>query len=106
MLQQFMKERNHSNVIFVIHTNIVRKDTLNSHVTTVHVGKKQFKCDICKTDFGRKYTLNNHIEAIHEGKKQFKCEICDTRFTSKHVMKGHIATIHEGKKRNQMRHTV
>ena len=42
--------------------------------------------------------MNGHITTIHEGRKPFKCDICNAEFTSRQDMKGHITTIHEGKK--------
>ena len=51
---------------------------MNVHVTTVHDGKKQFKCDICNAKFRLKCMLNQHVATVHEEKKQFKCEINET----------------------------
>ena len=56
---------------------------LNRHVTTFHEGKKQFKCEICTTNFGQKVTLKVHVAAVHEGKKSFQCfqcDICNAKF--------------------------
>ena len=71
---------------------------LNTHVATVHEGKKAFKCGICTAEFTSKHSMRGHIATVHEGTKAFKCGICNAEFTSKHGMKGHIGTIHEGKK--------
>ena len=71
-------------------------------VTTVHEGKKQFKCNICNTNFGKKDHLNRHVKAVHEEKKQFFCEICVVQLKSKLGMMEHIAAIHGGIKKNQI----
>ena len=54
---------------------------------------KQFKCDICITNFALKSNLKQHVgtvhegkkhvTAVHEGKKQFKCDICNGNFGEK-----------------------
>ena len=67
---------------------------MNKHVSTVHEGKKQFKCDICNSNFGEKGTLKKHVATVHEGKKQFKCDICNAKFGQKGHMNKHITTVH------------
>jgi len=37
-------------------------------VTSVHEGKKPFKCEICDVQFGVKHGLNEHVASVHEGK--------------------------------------
>ena len=49
----------------ICNTNFAQKSTLNTHVLTVHEGKKQFKCAICDATFGKKSTLYNHVETAH-----------------------------------------
>ena len=39
--------------------------------------------------------MRHHISSVHEGKKPFKCEICDVTFAKKGHMKNHISSIHE-----------
>ena len=68
---------------------------LSVHVTSVHEGKKPFKCDICSRGFGVKGNLNDHVKEVHEGKKPFKCDICDTKFARKSHLKNHITSVHE-----------
>jgi KRAB domain-containing zinc finger protein len=91
-----MKERNHSNVAFVI---IVVLCSLKRHVLSVHEGKKPFKCNICDATFAKNSNMKNHFSAVHEGKKPFKCIICDATFSENRNMKNHFSEVHEGKKR-------
>ena len=39
--------------------------------------KKSFKCEICGSNFTRKANLEKHSSSVHEGKKPFKCDNCD-----------------------------
>ena len=39
---------------------------MNGHIATIHVGTKQFKCDICNANFGHKSVLNRHVATVHE----------------------------------------
>ena len=39
-----------------------------------------FQCNICETNYGEKGTLNKHFTTVHEGRKQFKCDICNSNF--------------------------
>ena len=60
-----MNERSHTNVAFVkmaLLATIVKK----RHVTSVHEGKKPFKCDICDAKFDEKSKLKKHITSVHE----------------------------------------
>ena len=43
-----------------------------------------------------KFSLKDHISSLHEGKKPFKCDICGSSFSRKHYLKVHIA-YHEKK---------
>ena len=66
---------------------------MNKYVTTVHEGKKPFKCNICDAGFVSEADLNRLNASVHEGRKvqcdfcvssftkenNFQCSICDTR---------------------------
>ena len=79
-----------------MHFKFSQKGGLNTHIESVHAGKKPFKCKICDASFYLKRHLNGHIESVHEGKKPFKCNICDACFFLKGKLKGHIESVHEG----------
>ena len=53
---------------------------MSVHISSIHEGKKPYKCKNC----------DQHIPSKHEGKEPFKCQICD--------LSRHVSSIHEGKK--------
>ena len=63
-----MKERDNSNVTFVMLSLEKRAIGISKHVSTVHEGKKQ-KCDICNADFKSKQGMKGHIATLHGGKR-------------------------------------
>ena len=75
-----------------------KNDTMGKYPTSVHTGKKTFKCDMCDKNFVDKQVISRHIASVHEGKKPFKCEICESSFSNKRNLKLHIASVHESKK--------
>ena len=38
---------------------------LESHMNTVHLKIKPYKCDVCELCFAIKKTLNNHVNSVH-----------------------------------------
>ena len=73
-----------------------QKSSNNTHVISVHEGKKPFKCDIFDRRWSRKSSMN--VASIHEGKNTLKCDICDYRCPQKGDMNKYIALVHEAKK--------
>ena len=72
------------------------KHNLESHIASVHEGKKPHQCSICKKKFTQKGSLDAHVKNVHtEKKEEFKCEICNLNYSSKRVLKEHIELIHE-----------
>ena len=68
----------------------VQKDSLKQHVSLIHDGKVPFKCEICD--------LSGHISSTHEVKKPFKCKTCEYKCAQKDSLKQHVLSVHEGKK--------
>ena len=85
------EEKCHSNAAYVIQA-LHKRDKWTGPITSVHKGKKPFKCNICDASFTRKGSLNIHMGSVHEGKKLFKCSICDTGFVEKSKLNDYIAT--------------
>ena len=47
------------------------------------------KCHICGK-FYEKRNLNRHISTVHEGKRDYKCEYCGLEFASAQTLKIHV----------------
>ena len=43
--------------------------------TRQHKVKKDFKCDVCDARFTKKTSVNSHIASVHEGKKSFYFQV-------------------------------
>ena len=41
---------------------------------------------MCQSNFGRKQSLQTHIRSIHGEKESFKCEICEAKFSQGHFL--------------------
>ena len=61
----------------------------------MHVGLKQFKCDVCDYSCVHRGQLKEHRELKHEG-KLLKCETCSKSFSSRAGYYTHKKT-HDGK---------
>ena len=66
----------HCLVIFYFHFNILdcgkkfkRKFDLNRHRVTVHLGVRNFPCDLCGKRFADMKDMNRHKNAVHYGMK-------------------------------------
>ena len=55
-------------------------------------GKRDY-CDLCENTF---HNLKYHISFVHEGQGNCKCNICGKHFTSMGILKRHINIFHEG----------
>jgi KRAB domain-containing zinc finger protein len=81
-----------------------RKDELNKHSETVHLGKTtDFMCDICDKSFGLNANLQTHINSIHKKVKRFYCGLCEYSSYTRHGIKRHTKS-HLGKKEYKCDH--
>jgi KRAB domain-containing zinc finger protein len=70
---------------------------LEKHSKAVHLGKKDFKCDICDKAFSFKGNLNKHVNRIHKEVKNYSCQLCNyTTFTNQELKK-HLIVQHVDK---------
>ena len=56
---------------------------------------KLWECTICGNELSSKHNLESHISSIHEGKKPFQCNICNKNFTQKGSLQVGVVTIEE-----------
>ena len=45
-------------------SNFRKKDRMDTQVSSDHVGKKTFRCEICEKSFANVTKLNEHISAL------------------------------------------
>lgn len=59
------------------------------------------KCDDYEKQFVQNSPLNTHISSVHEGKKPYFFDICNNYFNKKAKLNEHIASTHSDKKKLQ-----
>ena len=52
---------------------------LRTHISTVHLGTKPFKCNVCSRAFARKSYLIQHGQ-VHAEVKRYQCDLCKTAY--------------------------
>ena len=74
---------------------IFEKSNLKRHLSTVHEGKKDHKCDYCGKEYFEKKRLNHHIKREHDKIRDEKCNQCEKLFFSKELVQKHIRNFHK-----------
>ena len=59
------------------------KESLKSHVLSVHKKERPFKCNECQYSSSDNGKLKRHILSVHKGERLFKCNECDKGFSQK-----------------------
>ena len=65
-LIQFMRERSHESVHFVIKAFLVEEVLMQKHIDSVHERKKTDKCSNCDYNCSEKVDLKKNIDSVHE----------------------------------------
>ena len=92
MVQQYMRGRSYSNVVFVrlnLHAILDWEPTLLQFMKEkplTHVNHVD-----CGALFTRRDRLNIHISTVHEGKKPFECDKCDQKYSHPADLRYHIS---------------
>jgi hypothetical protein len=74
------------------------RSALDLHSKAVHLGIKEFKCDICDKAFSQKGSLVLHVNRIHKQLKNYRCELCSYTSDTKNLLKTHSIKKHSQKK--------
>jgi hypothetical protein len=67
---------------------------LQKHINTVHLQRRDFKCDHCDKAYGTKTKLTQHVNAVHKKITRFGCELCDYTSYTRHQLVLHLS-VHE-----------
>ena len=68
-----------------------------NHMSIIHEGKKDHRCETCGKWFGFESHLNNHIHSVHENVR-FQCDTCGKSYFAKSHLKNHVKRVHESQK--------
>lgn len=73
--------------------NFKEKIQLKAHKKT-HVIEAKFFCEICGVSMKHKESLKHHVRNIHMGIRDYKCDLCDEGFYTSNWLKKHKANKH------------
>ena len=69
---------------------------VKSHISNVHEGEKNFKCEICDKMNSSKSNLQLHIDNVHKARiENYCCQFCQKNYSSQTNLKNHIRYVHE-----------
>lgn len=66
------------------------------HMSTVHLKKKPYKCDLCPKSFGGKRPLKIHRQTVHFKQRPLQCLYCDKRFGQRSNLNVHMKVHRRG----------
>lgn len=81
-----------------VNINTELKRNKNNSQQFKRIGKKAFKCSVCKKVTATKGNMVSHIRSIHE-KTKFSCPICSKLFRHDQYLITHVDTVHNKIKR-------
>ena len=74
---------------------LVTQTDLQQNDKEVREKQKEFKCDICPSDFSDHSTLEQHIESVHKNQEEFEGDICQSKFYGQSELQEHIKNVCE-----------
>ena len=75
----------------------VAKNSLQSHVNSIHTKENKFSCTLCLYVCYQKRTLSQHFKNIHddsEDQRKFQCDQCEFKAKCKEKLKDHQNRVH------------
>ena len=71
-----------------------QKINLWTHIRSVHLRDRQFRCDLCSFSASQKINLETHIKSVHLRSRPFKCWECPFAATQQGNLQTHIRIVH------------
>ena len=71
-----------------------KKGALDKHIERVHRKKRNFKCDVCGSEYYDKNNFKEHCR-IHRGEKGYECRQCNRSFKQRQGLTNHIRFVHK-----------
>lgn len=72
-----------------------RRDNMQKHERSIHMGERPFVCEICSYAFQKKDHKDKHVRTVHLKERPYKCSLCESRFGQKSDLTKHIRTVHQ-----------
>ncbi|CRK86962.1 CLUMA_CG000778, isoform A [Clunio marinus] len=72
----------------ICNKKFVNKNSLKSHITSVHEMANLYTCETCGKGFSTKSNLKSHLY-VHSDKKDVQCDVCSARFKNMDSLRKH-----------------
>lgn len=72
-----------------------RRDNMQKHERSIHMGERPFVCEICSYAFQKKDHKDKHVRTVHLKERPYQCTLCESRFGQKSDLTKHIRTVHQ-----------
>lgn len=84
-------QRQSKHFCYTCHKGFSRNDTLNKHLSIVHLKMRDHQCEHCGKKFGEKGHLTQHIHEQHSATPPaFTCDVCGHEFNKKGNLTRHM----------------